>query len=92
MYSLIVRHKVADFDKWHASFLSFSHLNARHGATDPEVYRATDDPNDVTLKQDFATLAEIQAMMGSEEIREAMGKAGVVGPPSVLIAEKIEAA
>jgi hypothetical protein len=58
--TLFVRHKVEDFGKWHRAFLGFADLHARYGASNPGVFRGIDDPNDVTVKQDFASMEAAQ--------------------------------
>jgi hypothetical protein len=89
MVTLFVRHKVADFDSWHRAFLGFADLNARHGTTNPGVFRGVEDPNDVTVRQDFASAEAAQNMLTSEEIGAALAEAGVVGPPSVWMVEQV---
>lgn len=89
MITAFVRHKVADFDTWHRAFLGFADLNARHGASNPGVFRGIDDRNDVTVRQDFASVEAAQKMLASEEIQTALAEAGVVGPPSVWIVETV---
>ncbi len=47
------------------------------------------DPNDVTVKQDFASTEAAQKMLTSKEIQAALAEAGVVGPPSVWMVEQV---
>ena len=89
MVTLFVRHKVADFDTWHRALLGFADLNARHGASNPGVFRGVEDRNDVTVRQDFASVEAAQQMLASEEVRTALGEAGVVGPPSIWMVETV---
>ena len=89
MITAFVRHKVEDFDTWHHAFLGFADLNAQHGASNPGVFRGIDDPNDVTVKQDFASTEAAQKMLASKEIQAALAEAGVVGPPSVWMVEQV---
>lgn len=88
MYSVIVRPKVAGFKAWHTAFTGFARLNARYGAKNPEVFGADGDPEEFTVRQDFETRGEVQKILVSEDIRVALGEAGVVGHRSVLIAQR----
>jgi hypothetical protein len=47
------------------------------------VYQAIDNPNDLTVRHEFATLEDAQAWAGSPELRSAMHDAGVEGAPTV---------
>jgi hypothetical protein len=89
MVTLFVRHPVKDFKAWHEAFLGFAELNAQYGASNPEVFHGVEDPNDVTVKQDLKSVEAAQKLLSSEEIKAAMGKAGVVGPPTIWIVKRI---
>ncbi len=47
------------------------------------VYRAADDPNDITVTHDFATMDAARAFAGSAELQAAMRDAGVLGASMV---------
>ncbi len=64
-------------------------MQKRGGVLAEAVYQSEDDPNDVTVTHDFASLAEARALAGSAELQEAMNKAGVVGAPTVWFAHKV---
>jgi len=51
------------------------------------VYQLGGDPNDVTVIHDFDSVEKAKAFVGSSELREAMGNAGVAGPPDVWITD-----
>ena len=53
MIHVLVRHKVADFNRWKEAF--DSHLNARKHAGEPafRLFQGVDDPRDVTLLLDW---------------------------------------
>ena len=52
------------------------------------VYQAADNPNEITVTHDFATLEAAQAFAGSPELRSAMHGAGVVGAPTIWFAQR----
>jgi hypothetical protein len=51
------------------------------------VYQSIDDPNDVTVWHDFEDAGSAKAFAQSEELREAMGRAGVAGEPTIWFTE-----
>lgn len=85
MVRLFVRHTVADYAKWRKVYDAFHAKRLPMGVTDHAVYRAVDNPNDVTVWHDFADAKSAQAFMGSQELRAAMSEAGVSGPPTVWL-------
>ena len=90
MVTLFVRHQVEDFDTWLKALMGFADLNAGFHATNHEIFRGTEDSNDVTLKQDLPSVEAVHAMVGSAEIQAAMAKAGVVGAPTFWITEAVK--
>ncbi len=88
MATMIVRHKVNDFAKWKRVYDDFQPTAKSMGATASAVYCDVDDPNDVTVTHEFATLAAAQALAASAELRAAMETAGVAGPPDIRFANK----
>ncbi len=83
MVHVIVRHKVADFNRWKQAF--DAHLNRRMGAgeTGFRIFHAVEDPRDVTLLLDWEGLDSARRFMNSDDLRQAMQQAGVVGTPEV---------
>jgi hypothetical protein len=84
--TLLVRHQVEDYAGWRAAYDSVQPLRDEHGCTDAEVMVDPADKQDVYVVHRFPTLEQAQAFAGSTELREAMGRAGVQGPPRIEIA------
>jgi hypothetical protein len=83
MTTLFVRHQVNDYAAWRAAYDEFAPTRARLGVEAAAVYQAADDPTDLTVTHEFATLDAAQAFSGSPELREAMHAAGVKGAPTL---------
>jgi hypothetical protein len=83
MVRLFVRHSVNDYAKWRKVYDDFDAERAGMGVTVHAVYQGVDDPNDVTVIHDFATLEAARAFVRSARIKEIMEAAGVAGPPSI---------
>jgi len=83
MNYVLVHHRVQNFDQWKA--LYDAHLPARQqaGVKEVRLLRGADDPNDVTLLFEASDLPKAQAFVASEDLRDVMTKAGVVGTPEL---------
>jgi hypothetical protein len=54
------------------------------------VYQAVDNPNDITVTHEFSTVEAAQAFVKSEELKQAMQNAGVVGAPTIWFTNKVQ--
>ena len=88
MTTMFVRHQVADFAKWRRVYDDFDPTRQRLGVTGQAVYRATDNPNDVTVTHDFATPEAARQFAESEALRDAMQQAGIAGDPTIWFTEQ----
>jgi quinol monooxygenase YgiN len=84
--TLIVRHRVQDFAAWRSVYDSVEPLRQQHGCSAAEVMAAPDDKQDVFVLHRFPSVEQAQAFAGSAELKTAMGRAGVEGPPRIEIA------
>ena len=89
MTTLFVRHQVADFAKWRQAYDDFDSTRQQLGVTGQAVYQAADNPNDVTVTHDFATLEAAQQFVASDELGSAMQRAGVAGEPTMWFADRV---
>jgi quinol monooxygenase YgiN len=89
MTTLFVRHSVADYDAWRAGFdgPEATAMKNEGGVLAATVYRSAEDPNDLTITHEFASLDAARAFAGSEGLHQAMEQLGVVGQPSVWFTE-----
>jgi hypothetical protein len=83
MATLFVRHHVADYAAWRGVYDGFAPTRAKLGVQAATVYRAADDPADLTVAHEFASVDAARAFAGSAELREAMHEAGVEGAPTI---------
>src|SRR4051794_30392111 len=61
MTTLFVRHTVSDYKAWRKVYDSFAPAQKAGGVTAQAVYQAADNPNDVTITHDFASLEKAKA-------------------------------
>ncbi len=89
MVHVLVRHKVADYNRWKEVF--DSHLNTRKhaGETAFRIFHTVDDPREVVLFFDWESIEQARKFMNSDELRKAMQQAGVEGAPDVQYIEDV---
>lgn len=80
---MFVRHDVTDYPAWRKVYDSFKPTQKKLGVTAQAVYRSIDNPNDITVIHDFATLEAAKAMVASPELKAAMETSGVAGAPTI---------
>jgi quinol monooxygenase YgiN len=83
MATMLIQHKVKSFAEWKKGFDSAAELRKSSGELSTQVYQDASDPNKVTVVNKWDSLANAQKFAHSPELKAAMEKAGVDGPPSV---------
>ncbi len=78
---LYVRHNVADYAVWKKGYDAFTPM--RGDVFHQAVFQSASDPKDVTVIHDFHSMEAAQAFANSPQLKEAMGKIGVVGAPQI---------
>jgi hypothetical protein len=84
--NLTVHFKVKDFNAWRTSYNGDEKGRQSAGITNGRVFRSADDPNEVVILQDVADVAKARTWLGSDDLKAAMQKSGVIGSPSVRFA------
>jgi hypothetical protein len=88
MATMFVRHKVADYAAWRKVYDEIDALRRSMGVTSDGVYQLDGNPNDITAYHEFGSMEAAKAFAGSSELREAMGRGGVVGAPDIWFAQR----
>jgi quinol monooxygenase YgiN len=83
MAVLLIQHHVKDYAEWRKVFDSVSNLRKSSGELSAQVYRDVSDPNKLTMVNQWDSLANAQKFAQSPDLKAAMEKAGVDGPPVV---------
>ena len=89
MTTMFIRHTVANYKAWRKVYDDFAPVQKAKGVTAQAVYQAADNPNDITVTHDFATVEAAHAFVNSEELKSAMQNAGVACPPTVWFTNKV---
>lgn len=77
-HKLIAIDRVADFDKWYASFQGAEQVREQNaGEYNPQVFRSSDDPNTVLIAFDVADIAKSRAFLATAAQQSRMQSGGV---------------
>jgi hypothetical protein len=90
MATMIVKHRVKNFESWKVVFDELEATRRKHGWTGHQVYRDATDPNLVTIVNHMGDLAGAQAYGGSPDLRSAMERAGVISAPEIQFLDDTE--
>lgn len=80
---LVVTHKVQDFERWKPVYDSTAAWKPGFGWKQGTVFAIDGDRNNVMVMEEFSNMEQAKAFASSPELKAAMGKAGVMGPPEV---------
>ena len=78
--------KVKDYATWRSGYDGHEKSRVSAGITNGRVFRNAEDQNDEVILQDVADEAKARVWFGSDDLKAAMQKAGVVGSPNIRFA------
>jgi hypothetical protein len=78
--------KVKDYAAWRTAYDGHEKSRLSAGITNGRVFRRAEDPNDVVILQDVADVPKARSWFGSEDLKAAMQKSGVIGSPNIRFA------
>ena len=90
MATMIVKHRVANFESWKKVFDEMGAARSKHGWIGHVVLRDAVDPNLVTIINRVKSLEEAKSYGASPDLRAALQKAGIEGPPEISFAAEAE--
>jgi hypothetical protein len=85
-----VRHRVEDYPKWKEVFDSTAEYKRSHGWKGYRIHAIEGDDNYLLVMEEFETDEQTREFIGSDYLREAMGRAGVSDQPDILVVELLE--
>ena len=89
MASMLIQHQVKDYAAWKKVFDSSIDLRKSNGEISAQVYRDVSDPNQLTVINRWDSMTNAQKFALSPELKAAMEKAGVEGPPSIYFLNEV---
>jgi hypothetical protein len=87
---IIVQHKVRDYEQWKSVFDEHEATRRRYGATGHLLYQSAEDPNDLTIVNQFPSREQAEAFAADPSLKEAMERGGVISEPRVTFARETE--
>lgn len=82
---MVVRHKVADYAKWLASYEMHDSMRLASGLHNYVIGRGVEDPNTVLVAVKADDIAKAKAFGKAPDLKEAMKKSGVIGMPKIML-------
>ena len=90
MSYILVHHQVEDYARWKPLFDQNGAARKAHGSKGSRVLRSAENPNDLVLVMEWDSLENARKFAESPELREVMGRAGVIGRPEVFYLEEAD--
>jgi quinol monooxygenase YgiN len=78
---MVIKHTVADFDKWKPAYIAHDSVRKAYGMTDIDLVRAIDNPNKVVVVEKIEDVQKAKDFSKLANLKEAMKKGGVKGTP-----------
>ena len=82
---MIVRHKVANYAKWLASYEAHDSMRLANGLHSYVIGRGVEDSNTILVAVKADDIAKAKAFGQSSGLKEAMKKGGVIGTPKMML-------
>jgi hypothetical protein len=79
---VMITHPVKDFDKWKAGYLSHDSVRKAYGISQFVMGRGLEDSNMVIVIDKMSDVQKAKQFTALPDLKEAMQKAGVTGPPT----------
>jgi hypothetical protein len=90
MVVLVIRHQVESYDTWKAVFDEETATRLAHGSQGERVYRHVANANEVLVYLDWDGGERARLFARSDDLREALVRAGVVNRPDIWILKEVD--
>jgi len=91
MAHLLIRHKVKDYPAWKKVFDGVIDTRRAGGEKSYQILHTINDNNNLVAIFEWDSLENAKKYTSSHELKEAMGKAGVVEQPEIYFLEEYTA-
>ena len=85
METIILSHRVKEFNSWKKHFDADLPRRKAAGLKDLKVGRRSDDPNNVYLIFESSNPQGLQKMLKDPDLKRVMDEAGVISAPEVIV-------
>ena len=90
MPALLIRHKVTDYATWKPVFDEHDATRRAHGCQGGRLFRNAADPNEALILLEWDDLSRARLFAQSDDLREAMTRAGVADEPDLWFLEEAD--
>lgn len=87
---LLVRHKLADYARWKPIFDEHGAFRKANGCKGGELFCTSADRNELVILLEWDDLGKARQFAESQDLREAMQRAGVADHPDIFFLESVE--
>ena len=87
---ILIHHKVQDYAKWKSVFDEHASTRKSGGSKGGWLFQSADNAEEIVIVFEWDTLENARAFTSSDDLRAAMEKAGVAGPPTIVFMEQLE--
>lgn len=91
MPTILIRHRVANYDEWRPHYDAHAKTRTSQGEQGARVFQTADNPNDVVIMFEWDSMENATRFIDSEDLREVMADAGVVGKPEITYLDEVSA-
>jgi hypothetical protein len=85
MATLILSHRVEDYQKWRPYFDRDVPRRKKYGMSNEKVYRSAEDPNNIYIVSDLVDPSVTEMIGKDEELAALMKESGVISKPVVTV-------
>lgn len=90
MAIVTIRHNVADYQKWKTVYDEGKSMIKSNGGKRQTLYKNVDNPNELIVVTEVESLDSARKLVQSDDLKNAMHNAGVVGAPTITFLEQVE--
>jgi hypothetical protein len=80
---MVIRHTVSDFPAWKIAYEAHGQARTAAGLTEKHLLQDADNSNQVMIIFEADDLKRAEEFSNSDDLRETMQKAGVLGKPDI---------
>lgn len=90
MAYVLTQFTVKDFIQWKVLFDEFVPIRKHHSSKGARAFRVLGDPNAVVVLTEFEDIDQAIEMYQSQEFKDAIERAGVLGTEAVKLLEEVD--
>ncbi|HMA37431.1 MAG TPA: cyclase [Chloroflexia bacterium] len=85
-----IRYRVTDYNTWKQVYDQTAALKRGQGWKRYRIFQVAGDRNDLLVMEEFASLEQARTFLQSDDLKNAIRQAGVLGTPEILLLEGLE--